>query len=194
VNLSNILDISKKYDSLYMRKRRNMAWRGEIIAGAVNDVLHPKTVIDFGCGIGDIVKGFEDIGVIAYGIDGSSYAVDYLQFDIKYFRLFDITKQILTFFTTGSGKKVDLAICIEVFGVIDHNKWDGLIENLIRHSDLLLIGCGKGKRRNLQSKLYDKGYKRQYIAEEMIKEKLEEYKHKLAVKALYNGLMIWSRR
>ncbi len=68
-------DLQRLYDKNYFSTRsRPPMWirRAEFII----EKFHPKTVLDVGCAYGELVKGFIDLGVEAYGIDGSEYAIN----------------------------------------------------------------------------------------------------------------------
>lgn len=68
-------DLQRLYDEKYFSTRsRPPMWlrRAEFIV----EKFHPKTVLDIGCAYGELVKGLVDLGVEAYGIDGSEYAIN----------------------------------------------------------------------------------------------------------------------
>ena len=68
-------DLQRLYDEKYFSTRsRPPMWirRAEFIV----EKFHPKTVLDVGCAYGELVKGLIDLGVEAYGIDGSDYAIN----------------------------------------------------------------------------------------------------------------------
>ena len=68
-------DLQRIYDEKYFSTRsRPPMWirRAEFII----EKFHPKTVLDVGCAYGELVKGLNDMGVEAYGIDGSEYAIN----------------------------------------------------------------------------------------------------------------------
>ena len=68
-------DLQRLYDKTYFSTRsRPSMWvrRAEFIL----EKFHPKTVLDIGCAYGELVKGLVDMGVDAYGIDGSEYAIN----------------------------------------------------------------------------------------------------------------------
>ena len=68
-------DLQRLYDEKYFSTRsRPPMWirRGQFII----EKFHPKTVLDIGCAYGELVKGLNDMGVEAYGIDGSEYAIN----------------------------------------------------------------------------------------------------------------------
>ena len=68
-------DLQRLYDKNYFSTRsRPPMWirRAEFII----EKFYPKTVLDVGCAYGELVKGFIDLGVEAYGIDGSEYAIN----------------------------------------------------------------------------------------------------------------------
>jgi len=67
-------DLERLYDEKYFSTRSRLPmWirRAEFII----EKFHPKTVLDIGCAYGELVKGLNDMGVEAYGIDGSEYAI-----------------------------------------------------------------------------------------------------------------------
>jgi 2-polyprenyl-3-methyl-5-hydroxy-6-metoxy-1,4-benzoquinol methylase len=68
-------DLQRLYDKTYFSTRsRPPMWirRAEFIL----EKFHPKTVLDVGCAYGELVKGLVDMGVDAYGVDGSEYAIN----------------------------------------------------------------------------------------------------------------------
>ncbi len=67
-------DLQRLYNEKYFSTRsRPPMWkrRGEFIVEKFN----PGTVLDVGCAYGELVKGLRDLGVEAYGIDGSEYVL-----------------------------------------------------------------------------------------------------------------------
>jgi SAM-dependent methyltransferase len=75
-------DLQKLYDEAYFENRsRQPMWirRAEFIVEKFN----PKTFLDIGCAYGELVKALNDLGVDAYGIDGSDYAVASVDASIK---------------------------------------------------------------------------------------------------------------
>lgn len=68
-------DLQRLYDEKYFSTRsRPPMWirRAEFI----KEKFNPKTVLDVGCAYGELVKGLTDLGIEAYGIDGSDYAIN----------------------------------------------------------------------------------------------------------------------
>ena len=68
-------DLQRLYDEKYFSTRsRPPMWvrRAEFI----KEKFNPKTVLDIGCAYGELVKGLIDLGIDAYGVDGSDYAIN----------------------------------------------------------------------------------------------------------------------
>ncbi len=58
----------------------------EFFRGIANRIVadfHPKTVLDAGCAMGYLVAALRDLGVEAYGVDISEYAISMVRDDIK---------------------------------------------------------------------------------------------------------------
>jgi len=75
-------DLQRLYDKTYFSTRsRPPMWirRAEFI----KEKFQPKIVLDVGCAYGELVKGLNDIGVEAYGVDGSEFAINNSDSSIK---------------------------------------------------------------------------------------------------------------
>jgi len=75
-------DLQRLYDEKYFANRsRPPMWirRAEFIVEKFN----PKSFLDIGCAYGELVKGLNDMGVDAYGIDGSEYAINNSDLSIR---------------------------------------------------------------------------------------------------------------
>jgi len=182
-------DLMNKFNANFMRKREHLSWRAPYICEAIVDVLAPDSVVDFGCGHGDLVDEFLKWHISSFGVDGSIYAKQVAKFDPKRLFILDITKRI----AKNKLPMCDLSICLEVFSVIEKDRFPVLVSNLLRFSNTLLIGCGEDKRFNLETILQEKYLHRAYEKEDLIKTRLNKFKRKLAIKAFWYGLMIWEK-
>ena len=75
-------DIQRLYnESYFLNRARPLLWvqRAKFIVEKFN----PKTVLDVGCAFGGLVGALRDLGVEAYGIDGSEYALSKADPSIK---------------------------------------------------------------------------------------------------------------
>ena len=78
----NDKDLQRLYNENYFSDRsRQPMWqrRAEFIVEKFN----PKTALDVGCAYGELVKSLNELGVEAYGIDGSDYAISKAPSSIK---------------------------------------------------------------------------------------------------------------
>ena len=73
-------DLQDLYDEDYFKNREsNTMWIRR--AQFVKEKFHPNTALDVGCATGRFVYYLNDLGIDAYGIDGSDYALS--QVDLK---------------------------------------------------------------------------------------------------------------
>ena len=75
------------YDEKYYEKKgytleKQYATFSEL-AGHLKRRFNPKSVLDVGCSIGVLVKAFRDLGMDAYGVDYSEYALSHAPEDVK---------------------------------------------------------------------------------------------------------------
>jgi len=162
----------------FMQKRTYIGWRGPIIADAIFNVLHPKTVIDVGCGIGEIAKGLLDLKIDVIGIEGSTAGQEYYKLPLDRYRYLDIRRSFI-----DSGyvvrERFDLVICLEVLSVIknENNCHYTIIENLKSLSNDIFM--------NRIDEIT--GYKEMLEITEKIQSHLLPWKHKSGMKALFSA-------
>lgn len=95
--------------------------------------FHPSSVVDFGCGTGDILESFEKNGMEILGIDGSKACKKYCRIRSDRFLLYDLRNRL------HLEKKYDLCLCIEVAEHIEEKYSDALISNLSSSSCLIIF-------------------------------------------------------
>jgi len=174
-----------------------LLWRVPIVCEAITAAYQPKTVVDAGCAIGDLVQGFLELGVDAYGIEGSEAARDYLVVPEK--RIF--WRDLRTPIDVGS---FDLAVCFEVIEHIDERYEDVLLENLTSLSDAVvcsIAGPGQKGHRHVNLKPYeyweDKflelGFERDAETEERLKHSWSRWRDTKGIKAYYGNLRCFQK-
>lgn len=107
------------------------------VARQIVSEYHPTTVLDCGCATGHLVAALRDLGVEAYGIDISSYAISKVRADIRpYCCVHSVEDRELP---GGMPCKFDLAVCIEVLEHLPSGTAAGVISNLCGWSDTVLF-------------------------------------------------------
>lgn len=108
------------------------------IVPVLMDCFKPKSVVDFGCGIGTFVKVFKENGVNdVLGIDGEWVDKNKLQENIS---LEEFKTQHLDV-PFSLNKKFDLAISLEVGEHLAENKAEIFIENITNASDTVVFSA-----------------------------------------------------
>jgi len=121
-------DINYFYDDDFASTSlRDKAW-AENFCDIILKTFNPKSVIDFGCGTGDLLHLFEKKGTEILGIDGSRANRNHCKINKDNFLLFDIRNKY------KSKKKYDLCLCLEVAEHIEERYSDILINSLARSS------------------------------------------------------------
>lgn len=93
----------------------------------LNSIFRPKKVLDAGCAYGFLVKHFRTIGVEAYGIDISSFAVK--KANSPYIKVADISS-LKCYKDNG----FDLVICLETLEHITSSQISKALKELVRVS------------------------------------------------------------
>lgn len=75
-------DLQRLYDESYFTGRaKPPMWKRR--AEFIIEKFHPKRTLDIGSATGDLVKSLNDLGVDAYGVDGSDYAILHVDPNVK---------------------------------------------------------------------------------------------------------------
>lgn len=191
-------DLDKAYSKKFFARRKSLAWRIPIVCDAIIDVLKPKSVIDVGCGNGDLVHGFHERNIIAFGIEGTDNVFCGNMSGNIFVR--DLRKvNVLRDF-----RQFDLAICFEVAEHIEPEYTDVFLANLCHLSSRILFsaaGPGQGgiHHHNCQDKNYwmlkfnEKDYYPDYKVVYALQEKWEKWANKKGIKAYYQNLLSFRR-
>ncbi len=110
----------------------------KVVVPLVLDVLpsRPVDVLDFGCGQGAWLRGFEEAGVQGYGMDGHYVDTSKLWFDVERFTPVDFDRTIPTL-----DRKFDLAISLEVAEHVHPRRADDFVGMLCAASDTVLFSA-----------------------------------------------------
>ena len=105
-------------------------------AEAVVEKYHPKTVLDAGCALGILVDELRKLGVEAYGIDGSEYAVSNA---IEGIRQYCAVCRIQDELPQDFPKQFDLITNIEVMEHLDESECAAAVKNLCSHTKRIIF-------------------------------------------------------
>lgn len=117
-------------DSIYTRKFLTD------IAKRIAEDIHPSTVLDAGCAMGHLVAALRDLGIEAYGIDISEYAISRIREDIKPFCVVGSLTEPLP---QALPQRYDLVVTIEVLEHLYAEDGRKAIQNLCKLSDKIIF-------------------------------------------------------
>lgn len=138
------MDYNKFYDSVYYKndffedyKNRDI-WipKFEIIAKRIVKDINPKTVLDVGCAMGYLVEALRALGVEAYGVDVSEYAISMVSDEIK---PFCAVASVLDNLPSSFPIKYDLLVTIEVLEHLFEEDGKKAVEKLCSYSNDILF-------------------------------------------------------
>ena len=120
------------YDKKWAQtKKRDKPWANDFY-NVIMELLAPKSVIDMGCGSGDLLAPFEKKGLDVLGIDASIAIQDYLKIKRANFILLDLREAHYPL------KKYDLAMAVEVGEHVEEEFADILVDNICRSGKTVL--------------------------------------------------------
>ena len=190
-----------QYKKGFFKTRYKFKWRAPIVCRVIKEILNPGSVIDVGCATGDLIAGFRDIGINAYGIEGSKNCIEYLECQKNHVHIHDLRIPLLRVNLTN----YDLVTCFEVAEHIEPEYADIFVDNLCKLSCRILMSAAppgvKGHHHyNCQpaeywnDKFSDRGYFRSDAAVLMFRQKWLPWKNKPGIKAYYDNLLYFQKR
>ena len=186
------------YKPGFFKNRYKLAWRVPIVCGAIVAEFQPESIIDVGCAIGDLVKGYLDLGLKSYGIEGSEGARSFMMIPAENFGFFDLRDDLPV------EERYDLCTCFEVAEHVEPEYADIFARNLVSLSDSVLISAappgqgGHGHFNCQPIEYWDRkfealGYKRNDSRTDSILKAFEPYKNKPGIKAYWHNLHYYEK-
>ncbi|MGB2684400.1 MAG: class I SAM-dependent methyltransferase [Olleya sp.] len=160
---------------IHTSRIHNMA-APRIIVKHILEFINPKSVVDFGCGVGTFLKAFTEKNINnVLGLDGpwadKNLMANYLE--LENFKEVDLEKEIIL------DQKYDLAISLEVAEHLSESSADTLVKNLIQSSDVILFSAAipfQGGQNHVNEQFVDywenKFLKHQFVFIDVIRSKI----------------------
>lgn len=116
----------------YDRSRKKWISHFKGVAERIKEKINPKKVLDVGCAKGFLVESLRNIGIEAWGIDVSDYAISQVHESVRdYF----IVKSAIEPFEDW----YDLVVCMEVVEHLSDTEDRKVIENICSHTNEVLF-------------------------------------------------------
>lgn len=176
------------------------------MGGVLRGLFHPKTHVDAGCGIGDLVEEMLMAGVDSIGIEGSTDIEKYFDKTRIGGYFVPVKKRVLMLDLRQPIKlpKCDLCTCFEVAEHIDPWGTDVFLDNLSQFSDQIVMSIcttqGGGRNHiNIQprewwdGKMQERGYCSDLDSIDRIREGVKEHKHREEMRWWHDRLVVYKR-
>jgi len=109
------------------------------IADAICDIYHPRSVIEFGCGNGDLCIALAENGVNVLAIDGYS-TPDFSKYPNIEFQKIDLNNtEDVTNFLSARNQRFDVALSTEVAEHLNPTVSPSLIQNMVSVADVVVF-------------------------------------------------------
>lgn len=210
-----MIDIEKLYGDAFFKGRHRYHWRAPIVCTSIVRIMEhvygeaPKSAVDVGCATGDLVQGFLDLGLDAWGIEGSPAAFPYLAVEDTWRVQFHDLRQPLPEWVKLEGlplfpSRVDVVTCFEVAEHLEPEAACTFVKTLVSLSNHLVISAcppdvnGRPPTKyhlNEQPPAYwehlfsREGFKRNQDVEALFKEAWHPWRKKYGIAAFHMNLL-----
>lgn len=196
--------VEKMYNGRFFRGRHKLAWRAIYICNALIDVFKLKrgdSIIDIGCGIGDILDEFHSQGYKITGVEGSKDVRTYYRPNLNTLVIHDMREDIDV---NDFDPPYNLALCLEMAEHIEQEYASVLVYSLCVLSDTIVLSAAppgqKGRGHvNCQppeywiNKFRSLNYRQQPHLADYLKYKWQEHRNADGIKAFYNNIIVFKR-
>jgi SAM-dependent methyltransferase len=123
-------------DRFYEVHRSGSAASARVVVPIIQELIHPRSVLDVGCGIGTwatvwIASGVSDV----IGVDGDYVDKELLQLPRERFIGHNLSDPL------DVGRKFDLVTCLEVAEHLPAASASTLVESLVRHTEVVVFSA-----------------------------------------------------
>jgi len=204
-----MIETDKMYGDAFFKGRNRFSWRAPIVCDSIMNVYShqygrkPESAADVGCAVGDLVQGFADLGLDAWGFEGSAAAKPYVECDPERWHVLDLRKPL------GLGWedfRLDVVTCFEVLEHLEESCARQAVQNLVDMSDVLITSAcpphptKKATKYHLNEQFPEywdalfehHGYRRQPAMEQLLKDAWFPWRKKYGIAAFYQNLLVYT--
>jgi SAM-dependent methyltransferase len=121
----------------------------KVVVDVLRSALHPKSVLDVGCGRGAWLSVWKDAGTEVLGVDGDYVERDSLLIEPGEFLAKDISRPF------DLSRQFDMVQCLEVAEHVEEENGVTLVQNLAAHGNVILFSAavpGQGGENHVNEK------------------------------------------
>lgn len=193
------------YDKRFFRSRHRLNWRAPYVCGGIIETFGLKrgdSVIDIGCGIGDLVAEFISLGYKAQGVEGSKYSLGFAVPPPGAIMVHDMRKEIDVDMFNVPYK---LLTCFEVAEHLEEEYANTFVFNLCILSDTIVMSAappGQGGIGHVNCQpleywekkfsTFNYGYSAHYT--NALRSYWTPWRKKPGIKAFFENLMIFKKK
>jgi SAM-dependent methyltransferase len=123
-------------DDYFELLREGALSSARVVAPLVVELVQPRSVIDVGCGTGEWLKSFSELGVEDYlGVDAADFDTTLLSIPHERFLAHDLREPLLL------DRRFDLALCMEVAEHLPPERAEGFVEELCTLAPVVLFSA-----------------------------------------------------
>lgn len=142
------------YDETFYKAQKAESYNSaNLVVPVLIQLIDPKSIVDFGCGVGTWLKSFLENGIgDVLGLEGAWALENGLEIDRSLIEIVDLTAPVKL------KKAFDLAICLEVAEHLPHSASATLVESLVRAAPTVVFSAavpGQGGTNHINEQWQD---------------------------------------
>lgn len=189
------------YGEDFFLRRREIMWRNEIICPAIVGLFTPRSIVDVGCGIGDMLHFYSGYRIEILGIESTENARRYSMIDPENLLIHDFRKPL-----PNLGRRFDLCTCWNAIFHMEPERAHTVCRNLAALSDTIAFNSvpqpdvhpywhlNTGNADYWTEVMEDIGYMRDCLDEEVLQISWRQWRHKPIIKYIADTVLVFKRR